>query len=147
MLFHVFLFNIIKVNHFLFLYCFIILLYLIFSFSLNRSLLNPYAYDFIESIHCILLSSFELKEILLFSSAKTLCLTLLNLWCAFNTSLFLFMNSIWSFLRLSNLISFFLDNLYFYQVQLLLNKFYNLKFNFSFYDTHFFVFRFFIFST
>ena len=36
------------------------------------SLLVPYAYVSIESIDCILLSSFELKAILLNSSAKTL---------------------------------------------------------------------------
>ena len=58
----VFFCNIIKVNHFL--YYFIILLHLISSFLLTRSLLVPSAYISIESIDCILLSSFELKAIL-----------------------------------------------------------------------------------
>ena len=41
------------------------------SFPLTRSLLVPYAYVSTESIDCILLSSIELKEILLLSSVKT----------------------------------------------------------------------------
>ena len=55
------------------------MLHLITSFSLTRSLLVPYAYVSIESIDCILLSSFELKEALLIFLAKTLCLSLLIL--------------------------------------------------------------------
>ena len=68
-------FNIIKVNHFL--YRFIILLHLFSSLSLTKSLLVPYAYVSIESIDCTFLSSFELRAILLISSVKTLCFLLL----------------------------------------------------------------------
>ena len=75
-----------KMNHFL--YRFIILLYLIYSLSLTKSLLVLYAYVSIKSIDWILLSSFELKAILLVSSAKTLYLSLLNLSCIFNINLF-----------------------------------------------------------
>ena len=60
----------------------------------TRSLLVPYAYVSIESIDYILLSLFELKAILLISSVKTLCLSLLNLFCVFNINLLLFMNSL-----------------------------------------------------
>ena len=88
MLIFVFFCNIIKVNQVL--YCFIILLYLISSFLLPRSLLIPYTYVSIESINCILLSSFELKAILLIYSVKTLCLSLLNLCCVFNIILLFF---------------------------------------------------------
>ena len=88
--FYVFLCNIIKVNNFL--YCFIILLHLISSFPLTRSLLVPYAYVSIESIDYILLSPFELKEILLISSLKILCLSLLNICCVFNIDLLFLMN-------------------------------------------------------
>ena len=56
------------------------------SFLHTRSLLFPYAYVSIELIDCILLSSFELKPILLISSVKTLCLPVLNLCCVFNVS-------------------------------------------------------------
>ena len=66
------------------------------SFSLTRSLLVPYAYVFTESIHYTLLSSFELKAILLNSSVKTLCLSLLNLCCVFNIDL-LFLSIFLSF--------------------------------------------------
>ena len=101
-----------------FLYHFIILLYLITSFSLTSSLLSPYAYVSIESIDCILLSIFELKAIMLISSVKTLCLSLFNLFCVFNIDL----------LFLMNCLQFFLDNLFYSHVGLLLNSFYNLQF-------------------
>ena len=84
--------NIIKVNHSS--YRFIILLHLISSFSLTRSLLGPYAYVSVESIDCILLSSFELKAVLLIPSVKTSCLSLLNICCVFNIDLLFFMNSL-----------------------------------------------------
>ena len=83
--FYVFFYKIIKVNHFL--YCFIILLHLISSFLLTRSLLVPYAYVSIEYIDCILLSSSELNAMLLIFSVKTLCVSLLNLCCFFNIDL------------------------------------------------------------
>ena len=79
-------------HHQIFLYCFIILLHSISSFSLTRTLLVSYAYVSIESIDCILLSSFEHNAILLISSVKALCLSLLNLRRVFNIDLLLFMN-------------------------------------------------------
>ena len=81
---------------------------LFFTFLHIRSLLVPYACVSIESIDHILLSSFELKAILLISSVKTLCLSLLNLCCAFNISLLFFMDSFLSYLRRSTSIFFFL---------------------------------------
>ena len=76
--------NIIKVNHLL--YCYIS------SFSLTGTLLVSYAYVSIESINCILLSSFELEVILLISSVKTLHLSILNLCCIFLIDLLFFKN-------------------------------------------------------
>ena len=88
-------------------YCFIVLLHL-FSSSLQiRSLLFPWAYVSIESIDCIILSSFELKAILIISSVKTLFFSLLNLCCVFRVILIFFMNSFWSSLILSTSILFF----------------------------------------
>ena len=80
-------YKIIKVNRFL--YHFIMVLHLISSFSLTRSLLVPYAFVSIGSIYCIILSSFELEVILLISSLKLLCLSLLNLGCVCNINCFL----------------------------------------------------------
>ena len=80
---------------------------LIFSFLHIRSLLIPCAYVSIESIDCILLSSLELKAILLISSVRALCFTLLNLCFFLNISLLFFMNSFWSSLRISTSISYF----------------------------------------
>ena len=60
---------------------------LFFIFLLTRSLLITYAYVSIGSIDCTLLSSFELKAILLISPVKTLCLSLLNLYSVFNIDL------------------------------------------------------------
>ena len=118
MLFCFFFCNIIKVNYFL--YRFIILLHLISSFSVTISLLVPHAYFSIESTDCILLSSFELKAILLISSVKKLCLSLLNLCCVFNINLLFLMNSLCFLLwqkygSLANLCQFyfFLDGLSF----------------------------------
>ena len=82
--FYVFVCKIIKVNHLSKFYQCIILLHLLSSFPLTRSLFIRYAYVSIESMDCILLSSFELKAILLTSSVKTLCLSLLNFCCVFN---------------------------------------------------------------
>ena len=59
-------------------------------FSLTRPLLVPYAHVSIESIDCILLSSFELRAIVLISSAKILCLSLLNICHVFNINLSFF---------------------------------------------------------
>ena len=88
--FYVFFCNIIKVNHFS--YRFTTLLHLVSSFPLTRSLLVPYAYASIESNDCFHLSSFELNAVLLISSVKTLCLSLLNLCCVFNIDLLFLMN-------------------------------------------------------
>ena len=88
-------FNNIKVNHFF--YSFIVLLHLVSSFSFTRYLLVPYAYVSIELIDCIVLLSFELKKILLISSVKTLCLSLLNLCCVFDIDLLFLMISLWFF--------------------------------------------------
>ena len=77
--------NIVKVNHFL--YGFMIL-HLISSFLLTSLFLVLYAYIPIEPIDCIILSPSELKAILLISSVKTLCCSLLNLCYVFNISLF-----------------------------------------------------------
>ena len=87
MFFYVFFCNISKVKNFL--YCFIILCRLIFSFLHIRSLLVPYAYVSAESIDCVFVSSLE--AIFLISSVKTLWVSLLNLCLVFNISLF-FMN-------------------------------------------------------
>ena len=91
MFFYVFLSNIIKLNHLS--YHFVTLFYLIYSFSLTRSSLIPYANVSIELIYCTLLSSFEIKAILLISSIKTLCLSLLSFCCVFNIDLRFLINS------------------------------------------------------
>ena len=92
----VFFYNIINVNHFL--YSFIILLHFFTSFSLTRSLLVSYPYVSIESIDCILLSSFEINAILLISSVK-ICFSLLNLCWVFNIDLLFLMNYVSDFLK------------------------------------------------
>ena len=112
-------------HHQSFLHRFIILLHLISSFTLNRCLLVPYAYVSIKSIDCILLSWFELQAILLISSVKTFYLSLLNPWCVFNIDLLFLINSLWFSLRRSMSILFFINNLFYSRVQLLLNSFYN----------------------
>ena len=90
MFFYVFFYKIIKVNTVL--YRFIILLHIISYFLLIRPLIVSYTYVSIESIDCILLSLFELKAILLISSVRTLCLSLLKLCCIFNIDLLFFIN-------------------------------------------------------
>ena len=92
MLFYVFLRNIIKIDHFL--YPFIVLLRLISSFSLIRSLLVPYVYVSIESIDYFLLLSFKLKAILFISSVETLYFSFLNLRWVFKIDLLFLMNSL-----------------------------------------------------
>ena len=61
---------------------------LIFSLFHIRSFIVPCAYVSIESIDCSLLSSLKPTAILLISSVKTLWLSVLNLCCVFNVSLF-----------------------------------------------------------
>ena len=68
-------------------------MHLIFFFLHIISLLVPYTYVSIKLIDLILLSSFELKAFFLISSVKTLCLSVLDLWCVFDITL-LFMNSV-----------------------------------------------------
>ena len=106
------------------LYCYC-LLHLTSSFSLNRSLLIPYAYVSIKWTDWFILSLFELKAILTIFSIKTLCFSLLNLCCAFNINWFNFVNSLSSFLRLSLPILLILDDSFFFQVELLLNSFHH----------------------
>ena len=114
MFFYVFFCNIIKVNLFNLFNCFVILLHLIFSSLYTRSLLVPYGYVSIESIDLILLSSFELKAVLLISSVKTSYFPLLNLCYVFNLSLIFFKNSLWLIRRLSVLRLLFSDGLFYF---------------------------------
>ena len=97
----------------IFLHCFVILLHLASSFWVTRPLFVPYTYVSIEKNHCILLTSFELKAILLISSVKRLCYSHLNLCCVFNIN--------------SMPILLFLDDLFYLEVELLLNRFHNRK--------------------
>ena len=106
------------------LYCFTVLLHLMFSFLHIRYFLVLYAYVSIESIDCILLSSIKFKVILLISLVKILYLLLLNLCCVSNISLF-FTNSL-SSLRQSIRISSFFNSLFYIQFEMFLNIFYNL---------------------
>ena len=88
--FYVFICNIIKVKFFVSFYCIVIFNLFFFTYyNFARSI----AYASIESIDCILLSSFELKAILLISPVKTLCLSFLNC-CVFNINLLFLMNSL-----------------------------------------------------
>ena len=92
------------------------------SFSLTRSLLVPHAYVSIKSVDCILSLSFEPKAILI-PSVKTFCLSILNLCCVFNIDLLFLINCLIIFSIMS--IYLFLDGLFYFQVELLLNSFYN----------------------
>ena len=65
-------------------------MHFLFSFLHIISLLILYTYVCTESIDCILLSSFVLRAILLISSVKTVCLSLLNICCVFKISLFFY---------------------------------------------------------
>ena len=86
--FYVFFCNIIKVNYF-----YTVLSYCcISSFLHTRSLRVHWTYAPIESIDCIIFSLFELKLILLISSVKTLCFSLLNFLFIFNISLLFVIN-------------------------------------------------------
>ena len=103
-------------------YCVIILC----TFSLNRSLIFPYTCICIKSIDCILLSSFEIKLILLISLVKSLCLSLLILCSVFNINLLFFMNYLWPFLR--HPILFFSRCFILFSIwELPLSSFYNLQ--------------------
>ena len=82
------------------------------TFTLTRCLLVPYAYVSIKSINYILFSSFELKSILLISSAETLWLSLLNLCCVFNITLLFFYEFFMIFFKTIYVLSIY-DYLYF----------------------------------
>ena len=114
------------------------LLHLVSSFLHTRSLLVPCSYVSVESIDRILLSSSELKAALLISSVKTLCPSLSNRYCFFNIRL------LFLWIVQDNLHQFYsiLNGLFYFQFELLLNSFYNLKVNFSFYYTFFCSFSF-----
>ena len=94
--FEVFFCSMIRINHFL--YSFIVLLHLISPSSFTRAFVATYAYVSMESIDWILLSSFELNVILLLSSVKTLCLSLLNSCCFFINLLFFYGLFMFSFM-------------------------------------------------
>ena len=80
----------------LIIFCIVLLLYcyIYSSLSLTKSLLVPCTYVSIESIDCILLSSFGFRATLLISSVKTLCLLLLDLFCIWNIDLLFFISSL-----------------------------------------------------
>ena len=89
-----------------------------------RSLLVLLAYISIEPIGCILLSSFELKAILLISSVKTLCFSILNLCCVFVISLVFFYEFFLIFFKTIYInFIFFLNGFFYFQFELLLNSF------------------------
>ena len=97
--------------------------FLLYCYIHTRSLLAPCAFVSIESIDCILLSSFVLKAILLIYSAKTLlCFSLQNLCCVFNIILSFFMNP----LKLSTLVLFVSKWPILFPFKQLLNTFYKL---------------------
>ena len=77
-----------------------LLLYLISSFFTYKIFACSICNVSIESIDCILLSSFELEAILLISSVKPLYYSLLNLCCVFNLFIVSY-DFLWNFSRLS----------------------------------------------
>ena len=109
---------------------------LVFSFLCIGSLLIPCAYVSIESIDCILLSSFELKLILLISSVKALYLLLLNLCCVCFLQIF-FVLFYLLYINLHQLLS-FLNSLFYFQFEILLSIFHNFKIK-GFFTTDLFV--------
>ena len=134
-----------QINHFF--YCFIILLHWISSFSLIRYLFVQYVYVSIESIHCILLESFQPKAISLIASAKTLCLSLLNLCCIFDINLLFFLilyDLLWQYLCQFQI---FQDGWFHFNLSCFLKVFIIFKFKFSFYGTLVCAFSLFIFTT
>ena len=114
-------------------YRFIILLHLISSFLLTKSLHILLSNQFIAFLY----HHSKFKVIFLISLVKILCLSLVKLCCVLNINLFFFKNSLSSFLRPSTSISFFLDGLFYFQAELLLNSFSNLSC--FFFMTHFLV--------
>ena len=127
--------NIIKVNHFL--HCIVVFMFFLHIWSL----LVPYADVSTKSADFILLSSFEIKAILLISSVKTLCLSLLNLCWVFNINFLFFMNSMWRSLRIS-VLTLFCG--WFCFILIWVAVFIIVKLNSYFYVTFFFAFWFFL---
>ena len=110
----------------MFFYASIILLHLISSFWHTRSLLVPYTYVSIESIDCILLSLLVGNAISLASSVNTLCFSFL-IFVVILTLIYYFYEF---FMLISNIIHikiFFLNGVFDFQVELLLNNAFNLQ--------------------
>ena len=93
---------------------------LVSSFLHTKSLLGK---D--ESSDCLLLSSLARHAILLTSSVNTLYFLLLNLCCDFCIDLLFFYGFLMISVRLF-MLTFFVAALSYFQVELLLNVFYNL---------------------
>ena len=112
-----------KLIIFVLLYHIITLLHSISCFSLNRSLLVPYSYFSIESIDYILLSSFELKAILIISSVKALCC---SIYALFLILIYCFLWILYDLYK-DHLCQFyiFLDCSFYSRAELCLNSFYN----------------------
>ena len=98
---------------------------LVSSFLHTKSLLGTFAYVSTESSDCLLLSSLAREAILLTSSVNTLYFLLLHLCCDFCINLLFFYEFFMISLRLS-ILTFFVAALSYFQVELLLNVFYNL---------------------
>ena len=102
------------------------LLHLTSSASLTKSLAVPYGYISIKSIDCIFLSSRKIKLMSLISSVKRICLSL-YIFAVFLILIYCFIN-----LKVYNCLEiiyvtfiFFLDSLFYFHVEFLLNTFYN----------------------
>ena len=90
------------------LFCIGLLSYcILISFSHLLDLSSFHMCVSIRSNDCIISSLFEPKTVLLISSVKTLCHSLLNLCCVFNIILLLLWIFVWSLLRLSMSVWFF----------------------------------------
>ena len=114
-----------KLIIFVLLYHIITLLHSVSCFSPHRSLLVPYSYFSIESIDWILLSSFELKAILIISSVKTLCC---SIYALFLILIYCFLWILYDLYK-DNLCQFyfFLDGSFYSRVELCLKSFYNFE--------------------
>ena len=135
MFFYDFFCDIIKVTH----YCIVLLFSYIKSLPFHLLDLCLFHMDIflLNQLIVFFLSSFELKANLLISSVKsnvfissvkTLSLSLLNICCVFNFfTVFYELNSLWPFLDNLCQFYFFLNNLFYYQVELLPSSFYNLQ--------------------
>ena len=108
---------------------FFVLLYYISTFNISflftKSLLFRRVYVSIESNDYILLSSLKLKAILVICSVKSMRFLSSNLSCIFNIDLFCF-SKLFNIIYV-NLVFFLEDNLFYSQVELLVNSFYNFQ--------------------